>query len=555
MEAIDPSEALNLCVEYVDRNVREGRGDHLAIVYGDERYTYRQVLDNVCKAANLLEELGLRPEQRVLLALSDHPEFVWFWFATVRLGGVVSAVNPEIPAAEMAYYLDYTRSTILVAEEALLGTTVFPEESPWLSGVVACRGGAGGLPAEGATGTASVLAGSGPNAGPAFSPIEPPHAAAKIHPGKTVRWEDERHRLSADHTPASTVGDDVGVMLYTSGSTGFPKAAVHRHVDFVFNTEAYALPILELTEGDVTVSVSKLFFGYGLGGNLLFPFRVGATVVLFPERTTAEKILEEVSRHGATVLIGVPTLLNSMVHLELEGRGWDWSSLRVTTSAGEALPAELCRRYTSRFGHEILDGIGSAELFHVYISNRKGEVVPGSLGTVIEGYEAKICDDLGHEVPDGELGSLWIKGESVALGYFRRTEETRKHFFGPWYVSSDKFRRDPEGRFWYGGRSDDLLKIGGRYLAPIEVENTLLGHPDVKEAAVVGYVDGAGLIKPRAVVVPREGCHPTEELAGSIRDFVRERLEPWKAPRQVVFRESLPRNDRGKVLKRQLKDP
>lgn len=518
MGAIDPSEALNLCVEFVDRNVREGRGDHLAIVYGDEGYTYRQVLDHVCKAANLLVELGLQPEQRVLLALSDHPEFVWFWFATVRLGGVVSAINPEVPASDLAWYLDYTRSTILVAEEDRLDHTVVPGGS--VAQTVVCRG----------SGKASL----GPN---------------------VVRWEDVAGGLSPDHTPAATVGEDVGVMLYTSGSTGFPKAAIHRHVDFVFSTETYALPVLGLTEDDVTVSVSKLFFGYGLGGNLLFPFRVGATVVLFPERSTAETILDQVTRHRATVLIGVPTLLNSLVHLDLEGKGWDGSSLRLTTSAGEALPAELYRRYTERFGHEILDGIGSAELFHVYITNRLGDVVPGSLGRLVEGYEAKICDDEGRELPDGELGSLWIRGESVALGYFRRTDETRRHFFGPWYVSSDKFRRDADGRYWYGGRSDDLLKIGGRYLAPIEVENTLLGHPDVREAAVVGYVDEAGLVKPRAVIVPRQGCEPTEALAHEIREFVRQTLEPWKAPKQVVFRTSLPRSDRGKILKRELKDP
>lgn len=552
MGAIDPSEALNLCVEFVDRNVREGRGDHVAIRYGDESWTYREVLDNVCRAANLLAGLGLAPEQRVLLALSDHPEFVWFWFATVRMGAVVSAINPESSAEEIAWYLDYTRSTILVAEEGLVGTTVFPDQAPWLSHVVVCRGGRTAFDGDGAT-----VGGGFPRAERSTD-----SGGAKRGDGgtlgatgrKVVRWEDEAPGLSPDHTPAPTVGEDVGVMLYTSGSTGFPKAAIHRHVDFLFNTHAYALPVLGITETDVTLSVSKLFFGYGLGGNLLFPFRVGASVVLFPEKSTAETILEHVSRHRATILVGVPTLLNSMVHLDLPEGRWDWSSLRLTTSAGEALPAELYRRYVTRFGHEVLDGIGSAELFHVYITNRQGDVTAGSLGRVVEGYEAKICDDAGVELPDGELGSLWIRGESVALGYFRRTDETRRHFFGPWYVSADKFRRDGEGRFWYGGRADDLLKIGGRFLSPIEVENVLLTHPDVREVAVVGFEDGEGLVKPRAIVVPRGGCAPTEALAEELKQFVRDRLPPWKAPRQVTFRDSLPKSDRGKILKRHLRD-
>lgn len=517
MPAVEFPEQLNLCVEYVDRNVREGRGENVALLYGGQSFTYRQVLENVCKAANLLEELGLEPEQRVLLALSDHPEFVWFWFAAVRVGAIVSAVNPDSKAEELAYYLEYTRSRVIVAEERLLGTTLHPEKAPLLKRAVVCRGDGGGA-----------------------------------LPQKAVRWEDEQSRLSADHTPAPTKGDDLGVMLYTGGSTGFPKAAVHRHVDFLFNTHVYGLPVLGLQPGDVVASGSKLFFGYALGTNLLFPFRAGATAAIFPEKPTPERVLDEVTRTRATVLVSVPTIINQMANMEEQPGRWDWSSLRITTSAGEALPAELYKRYTQRFSHEVLDGIGSAEMFHVYITNRVGDVTVGSLGKVVEGYEAKICDDEGREVPHGELGALWIRGESMALGYFRHTAATRKHFFGEWFVSADKFRRDGEGRFWYGGRTDDLLKVGGRFLAPLEVENVLLGHPAVQEVAVVGYEDEEGLTKPRAFVVPRAGHSPSDGLAKELQEMAKQKLQ-WKYPRQIVFREALPKSDRGKVLKRELR--
>lgn len=556
MGAVEFPEALNLCVEYVDRNVAEGHGDRTALLYGEERYTYREVLEHVCKAANLLERMGLEREQRVLLVLSDHPEFVWFWFAAVRMGAVVSAVNPECKPDELAYYLEYTRSRIVVAEERLLDGGLDLEGARWLRGAIVCRGGSAPLPPEPLTAVAPVpeiarWEGEGGQAVRAHMPRPP--VTMRGTPVPVVRWEDVSAGLRAEHEPADTLAEDVGVMLYTSGSTGFPKAVVHRHVDFLYNTHTYGLPILGLEEGDVTVGVPKLFFGYALGTNLLFPFRAGATVALFPDKSTAPRVLEEIDRRKATVLCSVPTMLNAMVHLECEPGRYDWSSLRITTSAGEALPGELYERYRARFGHDVLDGIGSAELFHVYVTNRPGDVVAGSLGKVVEGYEAKICDDDGRELPDGELGSLWIRGTSMGLGYFMRTAATRQAFRGEWFVSADKFRRDAQGRFWYGGRTDDLLKVGGRFLAPIEVENVLLSHPAVQEVAVVGYLDAEGLEKPRAFVVPRSGHGATEDLARELQALAKEKLQPWKYPRQVVFRNSLPKSDRGKVLKSALR--
>lgn len=523
MNLPDFPERVNLCSWFLDHNLEVGRGERTALLYRDERYTYAEVLEQVCRAARLLLELGVQRDQRVLLALSDHPEFVFFWFAAVRLGCVVSHVSPDNRPEELAFYLEYTRARVLVAEERLLGATLDPSTARWLQGVVLCRGSDARPP---------LPAGAGP---------------------RLVRWEDVPRDESVFVPVADTLAEDVGVMLYTSGSTGQPKAVPHRHVDFLWSAELYARPVLGLTERDVTVSISKLFFGYATGNNLLFPFRAGATVALFPEKATPERVLDEVTRRRATLLTAVPTVLNQLAQLPPSAGHWDTSSLRLTTSAGEALPAELYERFRARWGCEVLDGIGSAELFHVYCTNRVGDVVPGSLGRPVPGYELKICDEEGRELPDGELGSLWVKGPSMGQGYLLRTESTREHFRGAWFVSADKFRRDAAGRYWFGGRADDLLKVSGRFLSPQELENVLLSHPSVAEVAVTGFTDADGLVKPRAHVVVRPGVTADDALAAALQALVKERLAPWKYPRQVRFLDGLPKNDRGKVQRTALR--
>ena len=523
MSLPDFPERVNLCSWFLDHNLEVGRGDRTALLYGDESWTYAEVLAQVCRAARLLQELGVQRDQRVLLALSDHPEFVFFWFAAVRLGCVVSHVSPDNRADELAFYLDYTRARVLVAEERLLGASLDPLAAPWLQGVVLCRGDAARPP---------LPATAGP---------------------RLVRWEDVPQDDSVFVPVADTLGEDVGVLLYTSGSTGQPKAVPHRHVDFLWSDALYAQPVLGLTERDVTVSISKLFFGYATGNNLLFPFRAGATVALFPDKSTPERVLDEVTRRRATLLTAVPTVLNQLAQLPDQPGRWDTSSLRVTTSAGEALPAELYGRFRARWGCEVLDGIGSAELFHVYCTNRLGDVVPGSLGRPVPGYELKICDDEARELPSGELGSLWVKGPSMGQGYLLRTESTREHFRGAWFVSADKFRRDEEGRFWFGGRADDLLKVSGRFLSPQEVENVLLSHPAVAEVAVAGFSDRDGLTKPRAFVVLRPGVRADDALAAALQALVKEKLAPWKYPREVHFRDGLAKNDRGKIQRSALR--
>jgi benzoate-CoA ligase family protein len=343
--------------------------------------------------------------------------------------------------------------------------------------------------------------------------------------------------------------DDAAIWLFSGGTTGQPKAVVQRHESFANTTVCYGQRVLGFSEDDVTLAVPKLFFGYATGSNLFFPFSVGAAAALFAEKATAETLFEKIRRFRPTVLINVPTMINQMVSHPDTARQ-DLSSLRLTTSAGEALPVELYERWRQVFGVELLDGLGTAEMWHIFISNRPGGVRAGTLGTVVPGFDVKVCDDDGRELPDGEVGCLWVCGNSRATGYWQQMDKTRAAFRGDWYVSGDLIRRERDGYFAYCGRADDLLKVGGKWLAPQEVEGCLLQHPLVKEVAVVGVEDANGLTKPHAFVVATER-HPG--LGEELQAFARERLEPYKAPRAVRFLDALPRTHLGKVDRAKLR--
>jgi benzoate-CoA ligase family protein len=485
-----------------------------AIYFEDQVITYGALADATHRANAVYKGLGLEWEQRVLLMLPDVPQFASAWFGTVQAGGVVSAVNPQLKPDEVKYYLNYTRAKVVVtdAPTAAIIDSVRPE-CPHLKHVLVAGGNA----------------------------------------GAHLDYDAELARATPDTTVADTHKDDACTWLYTSGSTGFPKAAVHKQHDFVFNALTYGLPILKYGEQDVGVSVPRLAFGYALGTNLLFPLLAGGATALFQDKPTPEKFFEMLKKHRPTVLTAVPTALNGI--LNAEGiKDADFSSLRVAISAGEALPAELYQRWKQRTGVEILDGIGSAEMFHIFITNRLGDVKLGSLGRVVEGYEAKVCDEQGRELPRGEIGTLWVRGDSMALEYWQQHEKSKSTFRGDWCVSADKFQQTEDAYFYFCGRGDDMLKVSGKWLSPVEVENVLLQHPAVREAAVVSFKDADGLDKPRAFVALHSGNEKTEALAEAIKAHVREKLEPYKAPRQVKFLDALPRSDRGKVLKTELRD-
>ncbi|MEM9379387.1 MAG: benzoate-CoA ligase family protein [Planctomycetota bacterium] len=507
----------NLCAYFLDRNLDEGRGDKVAVRVGDEARTYAEIHEGVLRMAAALRGAGVREEDRVLIVLPDGFEFVEAWFATLRVGAVFAMVNPLLKAKDFEQYLAYTKATAVFTH-----TSVLPEIADALGRSPHCR--------------RTFVAGD--DAG-GFTPYAEARAAA-----------DPAGDAAA---LAATGPDDLAGWLFTSGSTGAPKACVHVQRDFAYSTEHYALQVAGYREDDVCLSVPKLFFGYATGTNLMFPFRVGATVVLFEGRSTADELLDQIEAHRPTFLTGVPTLFNNVLRSERCAAA-DLSSLRVALSAGEALPPALYADWKERTGVEILDGIGSAEMFHIYISNRPDDVVPGSLGRLVPGYEAEVVGPDGAPVPDGEPGRLRVGGGSTALCYWGAKESSNATFQGAWCTTADVFRRDADGLFWYVGRGDDLLKVSGIWVSPLEIENVLLDHDAVHECCVVGREDDSGLVKAHAIVVCTAGHVGCDDLATSLKAHVKGRLAPHKYPRTFEWRdEPLPRNDRGKVARKLLK--
>jgi benzoate-CoA ligase family protein len=354
--------------------------------------------------------------------------------------------------------------------------------------------------------------------------------------------------------PAPTSKDDTAFWLYSSGSTGFPKGAVHLHHDMIYCSDLYARPILNIGPDDITFSAAKLFFAYGLGNNLYFPFRVGASAILYPGRPLPETMFEIITRDKPTLFFGVPTLYASMLAMPNAESRYDLSSLRLCVSAGEALPPELFKRWKERFGTEILDGIGTTEILHIFISNQAGRVKPGSSGTVVPGYEARIVDEDSHPVRSGDIGNLLVKGESTCAYYWNQHEKTKQTIKGDWIVTGDKYYQDEDGYYWYAGRADDMLKVGGIWVSPIEVENTLIQHPAVLEAAVVGHEDDERLVKPKAFVVLKEPYSASPALEEELKVFVKDKIAPYKYPRWITFLPELPKTATGKIQRFKLRE-
>jgi benzoate-CoA ligase len=520
-------ERFNMADYFLYHNLEEGREDKVCLYFKDQTWTYGETARMSNRVGNALRSLDVKIEDRVLIVLPDGPEFVWTWFGTARIGAVITMVNPLLPADDYRYYLEYTRARLAVVHESLLNT--FAEAA---QGADYLR-------------VALVVRNEGT--------VDEERVDPQLSRVKFLSFEEVVSAQPAVCRAADTHRDDIAIWLFTSGSTGQPKGAVHLQHDLPHNTEVYAKGTLGVNESDLTISVPKLFFGYATGTNLLFPFAVGGATALFSERATPEKMFEVIGRYRPTVLTTVPTMINSMLNAA-GAATHDLSSLRFCYSAGEALPAELYDRWKRTFGIEIYDGIGSAEMFHIYISNRPGDVKPGSLGRIVKGYEAKIIDAAGSEVSTGEMGTLLIKGDSAALCYWNAHEKSKETFAGDWCTTGDQFHVDEQGYYWCHGRTDDMLKVAGVFVAPAEIENCLLHHEAVLECAVVGNDAGDGLIKPKAFIVLRAGHEPGEELAAGLKQFVRLHIARYKYPRWIEFVSSLPKNDRGKIDRRQLKN-
>jgi benzoate-CoA ligase family protein len=360
-------------------------------------------------------------------------------------------------------------------------------------------------------------------------------------------------RASPSLDPADTSRDDTAFWLYSSGTTGCPKGAIHLQHDMLVAADAYARDTIGLRVSDVSFSVAKLFFAYGLGNGLYFPLRTGGTTVLLPDRPVPEKVFATIDRYQPTVFYGVPTSYAALLHAAEKAGRTELGRVRMCVSAGETLPRYLFERWRDRFGVEILDGIGSTEILHIFISNRPGQAKPGSTGQVVPGFEAKIVDDAGSELPPGQVGTLMIKGDSIALGYWNQHEATKHTFCGEWINTHDKFMVDQDGYFWYSGRSDDMLKVSGQAVWPAEVEGLLQEHPAVLESGVTGAATDEGLIKPVAFVVLKEGHTASASLACEIQQFVKKNTSPHKYPRAVIFVDTLPKTANGKIKRFELR--
>jgi benzoate-CoA ligase family protein len=547
------AEDFNLADYYLFDRLAEGRGERTALRFGDRSWTYADVADRSRALARFLVASGVRPEQRVYVVLPDTPPFAWSIFATLAAGGVLTMGNPIAPIDDLVYVADYVRAAVLVTTPAVAAAIASRLDAlPNLHTVLL---------------SPDAPTGSDPEA-PVEVPPELTQAAVRLG-RQAVSLDAAIIRGRELRTPLPKPRrDDPAIWLFTSGSTGRSKAAMHSHRDFAFNTEVYAKRTIGYREDDITVSVPRLFFGYATGTNLWFPFAVGACVGLFSERPTAESVADAIARYRATVVTNVPTMLGKLLDLDDERRargepGLDLSTVRFHLSAGEALPEPLLRRFQERFGADVYDGIGSAEMFHIYCSNRPGDIKPGSLGRVVEGYQLAILPEEADTpgappLPPGEIGVLWVRGDSVAHGYFGDRDKSWKTFHGHWCRTGDLFAIDEAGYLYFSGRADDLFKVGGVFVAPREVEDCLLAHPAVSVVAVIPAMD-QGLTKPKALVVVRPDARDRiatdagrAALAEELKAHVQARLSKHKYPRWVEFVDDLPKNDRGKVDKKLL---
>jgi len=513
--ATTSDDVFNAAVYFIDRHIDEGRGNAIAIECEDRRVSYASLSEQVNRTGSALRGLGIRPEERILLLMLDSPEMVFAFFGAIKIGAVPIPTNTLWTSSDYEFLLRDSRAAVVVVSAALYPriADVVPR-CPWVRHVL-------------------VVGESG-------------HA-------HTNDFNTLIGRASPELAVEPTSWDSPAFWLYSSGSTGRPKACVHLQHDMTVCAETYARGVLGIEATDRCFSVAKLFFAYGLGNGMYFPLAVGATSILWPGPVTPPVVYEIIERYRPTLFFSVPTHYAMMLAHRNEAREFDLSSVRCAVSAGESLPPAVFARFLERFRVEILDGIGSTEVLHIFISNRLGNVRPGSSGVPVPGYEAKLVDEHGGPVPTGEIGSLLIKGDSTCASYWNRHELTKNTIEGHWIRTGDHYYQDPDGFYWFAGRSDDMLKVGGLWVSPTELEHTLLEHSTVLSCGVVGRADQDGLIKPLAYVVARAGVDATPELAAELQQFARTRLAEYKRPRWVEFVDALPTTATGKVQRFKLR--
>lgn len=508
---------MNAVTDFVDANLDAGRADHVAIIETDSgrEWRYADVARRVGRMGRALTRLGVRPEERVLLLLPDGEAFVAAFFGAIRIGAVAVPVNTLLTTDDYRYLLSDSRARVLVVHARFLERIdAIAEPLPCLQHI--------------------VVVGDGPPAHPRLDDL--------------LDAEDD-----AIDPPLDMHEDDAAFWLYSSGTTGAPKGVIHLQHDMRVCAESFGVGVMGMVSTDRTLSVAKLSFAYGLGNALYMPFFVGATTLLCPDKPDPARVFAIAARYRPTLLFAVPTAYSAMLAAIDGGAAPDLSSVRLCSSAGEPLAASIYDRWRAHTGVEMLDGIGSTEALHTFIANRSGRVRPGSTGQVVSGFDARIVDADDRDVPDGEIGHLLVKGQSICAGYWNKRAQTRRTIVGEWLRSGDLFRRDVDGYYWYQGRSDDMLKSGAYWISPAEIEAALLTHSAVLECAVVGQEDEARLIKPMAFIVLTPNQTPSAGLGEALQAHVKQRLAVYKYPRWIEFVAELPRTATGKVQRYKLR--
>ncbi len=516
-EPIVLPDTFNAASYFIDRHLGEGRGEKVAIECEDARVTYRQLQENVNRVGNALGNFEVRVEERVALLLVDGPEFAACFFGAIKIGAVAVPINTLLKPTDYEYVLNNARARVLIVSESL-----YPQIEA--------------IPRERLRYLKQIV------------------IVGKQAPPGLQRFEEWIAAASDQLEAEPTSKDDAAFWLYSSGSTGFPKACVHLQHDMVVTSERYAKGILKMTERDRCFSVAKLFFAYGLGNGLYFSLAVGGTSILWPGPPKPPHVFRIIEEHRPTLFFSVPSNYAALLGYQREGGGdFDLSSVRYGVSAGESLPAALFQRFKDRFGVEILDAIGSTEVLHMCIANAPGAVRAGSSGKIIPGYDARIVDENDSPVPAGEIGNLQVRSDATCSHYWNQHEKSKDTIQGHWIRTGDKYYQDEDGFFWYAGRSDDMLKCSGVWVSPVEIESVLIEHPAVQEVAVIAREDKDELIKPAACIVLRDGARATPDLARELQEFVLKRLPVFKRPRWVEFFPELPKTATGKLQRFKLR--